>query len=320
MKKAEDILSFLSMDKYVEILAKTDVMGIEEYARATDCTVQIAEHRVRTAESFIACRMDFDCINMNADAVIKGICHTCGCESSELTAILDEYIAELYRSMSVENAPSTEEFFDRVLTEHCERIAAEAGTNINHTPISFTSMLFNPVVKAWKAKWEYMCTFRARLYDNHNNITETSDYGSHEAAVDFLIDRTDREPDKYSRYVLFIRTPFNNEHEVIYEVNGGFSAKHVCKNAADADEWKAVFYDYTDREINTFSCSEYISQKTLMHQALDMGAMYYVLTYRGTASNDYTVQYFKVDRNFHNPDVVSAIEGMFLDNFKRSKN
>lgn len=314
MDAYEEIMKYIKNS--IDDLVKVNSMGIEGYAEKLKCSTDDVILRIEDAESYLAFRTDMDCVNMNASDFISGMAKSQKTDTDTVTAAFDEYIAlqdtALWRSLSMEKVPTAEEFIEYILTSRLDGVTA-ANRNRNTTYICFAAMLFNPVVKMWKTKWKDMCSCRVNLYDIHNRLCETTEYLSADKAIAFACFESAKYPERYSRYVILINTPFNTEHDVIYTVEGGFSAKHVCRNRNDAKAWRAVYYDYTDKEVSALSFSDYPDERFLVVQMMRIGAMYYVLTYRNSSCGDFTVQYFKSDRNFHNPDAVWAIDKLFFD-------
>lgn len=272
---------------------------------------------VMAAYKFIAFRAQFDCVCINAESVMRSCCKQIKCSMEVLVSVIDEYIRDreafLRQRMNCDRIPSAEELMEYVLEKHFEGIYAEAVKNKNTMPESFSAMLFNPVIRQWQNKWESMCTFRARLYDIHNKLSEESGFGTMVDAVAFVNRRKAKRPDAFSRYVILIKTPFNRKDYVVYTVKGVLSTKNVCRKRDGACEWRAHFYDYRDRRFSSVASPDYLTPKELMKHCLDKGALYYVLTYCKTPGQSFTVQYFRTVRSYNNPDAVSAIDKMFFN-------
>ena len=232
---------------------------------------------VKSAERFIAHITRYDFTNLNAAAVISAFSRFCGCSVGKLRACLYTYIEEqeasLWQALSMDKVPTEEELIEYILAAHLEEIIAGAGKYVNKPPKDFTAMLWNPVIDAWNRTWENECVFYAKFYDIHNRVVETSPY----AAMDGILNLADRKlrenPGRYSRYVLFIKTPFNDA-SVIYTVGGGVGAEHICRGSAA--EWKAVYYDYMDREIVSIAENGYMDRKCLLRNMREKGAIYCV--------------------------------------------
>lgn len=266
-------------------------------------------NNVKAAERFIAYITRYNYANLNPSAVLAAFSQYCHCSVQDFKACLHTYIeqqeASLWQSLSMDGTPSEEELIEHILYAHLKEIAAGAGRQVNKPPKRFSAMLWNPVIDAWNRKWETACVFHARLYDIHDRIAETSPY----AARDYILDLADRRlcenPGLYSRYVIFIQTPFNDT-PVIYTVGGSVGAEHIC--LAGAAEWKAVYYDYTDQVIASFTADAPMDKKMLTRNMKETGAIYCVLSYRYGPQEDFTVQLYQSNKYFNSPDAVAAIE------------
>lgn len=265
-------------------------------------------NNVKAAERFIAYIIRYNYANLNASAVLAAFSKYCRCSVQDFKVCLHTYIAEqeasLWQSLSMDGTPTEEELIEHILYAHLKEIAAGAGKQVNKPPKRFTAMLWNPVIDAWNKKWETECVFHARLYDIHGRVVETSPY----ATRDFILDLADRKlyenPGLYSRYVIFIQTPFNDT-PVIYTVGGSVGAEHICR--AGTAEWKAVYYDYTDREIVSFTGDAYMDKKSLVRNMKETGALYCVLCCRNAPEEDFTVQLYQANKYFKSPDAVTSI-------------
>ena len=75
-----------------------------------------------------------------------------------------------------------------------------------------------------------------------------------------------------------------------------------------AAEWKAVYYDYTDQVITSFTADAPMDKKMLTRNMKETGAIYCVLSYRYGPQEDFTVQLYQSNKYFNSPDAVAAIE------------
>ena len=75
-----------------------------------------------------------------------------------------------------------------------------------------------------------------------------------------------------------------------------------------AAEWKAVYYDYTDQVIASFTADAPMDKKMLTRNMKETGAIYCVLSYRYGPQEDFTVQLYQSNKYFNSPDAVAAIE------------
>ncbi len=308
------------IDRTVDVLIKTDIMGFKGFSEYFSCGFNAAVRLNQAAANFIACIADFDLINLNTPAVIRGICSQYKCSEEEFIDAVNEYISKqedgLWEALSMTGAPSAEELMDHVLTKYIEEIVSEAEIvgNINYIYTDYSEMLFDPVIKHWKDNLEDKCSFRLRLYDIHNGLAEETEHGTKDDAMELIDCKTMDNAEKYSRCVVMIRTPFASDHDSVYTIYGGFSAAHICRSTDRAKEWRAVFYDYTDRKIDSVDSKRYISGEELTQYAHKIGAMYYVLLYRRTSEEDFTVQYFRAVPDPCNSDLLYTMEEtVFMD-------
>ena len=180
-------------------------------------------NNVKAAERFLAYITRYNYANLNVSAVLAAFSKYCRCSVQNFKDCLQTYIeqqeASLWQSLSMDKIPAEEELIEHILAAHFVEIAAAAEKYVNKPPKDFTAMLWNPVIDAWNKKWENECVFHARLYDIHGRVAETSPY----AARDYILELADRKlyenPGRYSRYVIFIQTLFNDT-PVIYTVGG----------------------------------------------------------------------------------------------------
>lgn len=303
-----------ALNNYFDILLKNPRKG-------SDASYMISESDCRkTARAceYISYRANLDITNLNAASVMAGLGKWYRCSVKDVTSAFDRYIAaqpdSLWLSLSLSTPPSAEEMIEFIVSNHIEEISKYAGRNFNCPYISFEAMIFNTVIIRWRKQWEATCSFRIRLYGIYNEVCEELDFDTKDEAVSFAEDRVRKAPDKYSRYVVLIKTPFNKEHYLVYTLLGGFSTKHIRRKRDGSEVWKSLFYDYTDREIFSTESSVHPAPVELMRLAVERDAMYVVLS---CSCNDETrpvVQYFKVDRQFHCNDFVDLVQRMFFDN------
>lgn len=272
---------------------------------------------VTDAYKYIAKRIQYDCIDINSEAIIRGFCRYINCSTAEFISVLNKYIKNheelIRRCMLTDKLPSAVELIDFILEKHLEGIYAEIVKRQNSMRVSFATMLFDPVIRQWQNKWEDMCPFRARLYDIYNNIAAESEYVTKKEAFSFISSRTERKPEAYSRYVILIKTPFCRE-DVIYTVKGILSSKNICRTRGGIRGWSAHFYDYRDRDFSSVVSPDYMTPKEIKKHCLDKGALYFVLTYCDDPKRGFTVQYSKTAGTFDCPDVVSVIDKYFFEN------
>ncbi len=276
---------------------------------------------VKSAERFIAHITRYDFTNLNAAAVISAFSRYCGCSVEKFRACLRTYIEEqeasLWQAVSMDVIPTEEELIEYILAAHLEEIAAGAGQYVNKPPKDFTAMLWKPVIDRWNRQWENECVFYAKLYDIHNRVVETSPYAARDFILEFAHRKLYENPDRYSRYVLFIKTPFQDA-PTIYTVGGSIGVEHICRSGAE--EWKAVYYDYMDQEIVSFTGGGYMDKKSLSRNMREKGAIYCVLCYRHTPDTDFTVQFYQSNKYFNSQDAALAIEESIINHYSFEPN
>lgn len=266
-------------------------------------------NNVKTVERFIARITQYNYANLNASAVLAAFSKYCRCSVQKFKDCLHTYIEQqdtsLWESLSMEETPTEEELIEHILYAHFVGIAAASGRYANKPPKRFTSMLWNSVIDAWNRQWEYECVFHAKFYDIHNRAAETSPYADRDYILDLAERRLYENPGLYSRYVIFIQTPFNDT-PVIYTVGGSVGTEHICRTGAA--EWKAVYYDYTDQEIASFTADAPMDKKNLTRNMKEADAIYCVLSYRHGPQEDFTVQLYQSNKYFNSPDAAAVIE------------
>lgn len=275
-----------------------------------------SHNKVQNAERFIAYVTQYDYTNLNAVSVITAFSRYCGCGVGKFKACLHTYIEEqeasLWQSLSMEKIPTEAELIAYILDTHLEGIIAGVEQYVNKPPKSFTAMLWNPVIDRWNKKWESECVFYAKFYDVHNRVVETSPY----AARDFILELADgklyENPGRYSRYVLFIKTPFQDA-PAIYTIGGSVGVEHIYRSSAG--EWKAVYYDHMDQEIVSFTGDAYMDKKCLSRNMRERNAIYCVLCCRHAPDADFTVQLYQSNKYFNSMDAVLAIEGDIINHY-----
>ena len=300
------------IEQYFDFLIKVEAYGVKEYAKILKQSDADLYNRIHDTEEFIVRRLKYDYLNINVGNIIQCFSKECKCGAEEFKDGLNEYIEmqdkSLWEALSFINTPSAEELINYILEKKRYALVSKSNKNINNMQATFGKIYFSAVKNAWKEKWEGMSMFRAKLYDVHNKLVEVSHFSSKDSAIEFAVRSTKKNPDRYNRYVICLRSPINSNRDVIYDIKGGFTFEHVCTNEKYPKEWKADFYDGSDNVILSYTSKDYIDSHILYCGMKDCNAMYGVISYRKSLEEDFFVQYFKTYKCYQNQDVAAAIE------------
>ena len=300
------------INRHLDLLVKKSAYGAKGCAQLLNRSTRRVYDILREDRKYIARRLDYEYVRLNAEGLLQALGAACGCGAEAFRDGLTAYIAaqerSLWEAMSFADAPSAEELLERIIAENRSELAVYFNRSLNDNQISFEETYFAPVRKAWRNKWEQQARFRAKLYDNHNRLVEVSRFSSRADALGFAARRTKKHPERYSRYVICVRSPINGRRDAVYKIYGGFSYEQLCTNPNLAAEWKVDYYDGADNVILSHTRSDYLSKEDLFLAMVHYNALYGVVSYRRAPGEDFIVQYFHSYLYYPNPDIVDIIE------------